>query len=310
MACRKFLLFAGVALSAGITASAQTVTPTPEAGITPSTIVLYRDDVLPGKDAAYQRTEQEIANAYVKAKIPAYWLALQSITSSSNVLYFDGFDSFAAVDETGATLAQSLEANPEIAALQQKLQENIASSRTVLGYRRDDMSFRLNRIDLSAARYVRVSIVEVRPGYEEEFIEAMRARVRLFETNDIDRPWMIYEVHSGLPLPTFIEFHPMDSLGEIDEILDRAKKGRHPALESRTVPTQKWMKETALSLSVEIYGVNLSISHLAPPAAATNLPAGERKGLANGFEARIVNRNIPIEKNPESNGLVSNQKKN
>ncbi len=69
---RNVLLWALVALGASLGASAQTVTPTPETGVTPPTIVLYRDDLLPGKDAAYQRTEQEIAEAYGKAKIPVY----------------------------------------------------------------------------------------------------------------------------------------------------------------------------------------------------------------------------------------------
>jgi hypothetical protein len=37
----------------GVAASAQTITPTPETGVTPSTVVLYRDDLLPGREAGY-----------------------------------------------------------------------------------------------------------------------------------------------------------------------------------------------------------------------------------------------------------------
>jgi len=66
----------------------------------------------------------------------------------------------------------------------------------------------------------RLTKLQFRPGYEQEFAEASRARARIYETNDIETPWMIYQVHSGLPLPAFLEFQPMNSLGEIDDTLD------------------------------------------------------------------------------------------
>jgi hypothetical protein len=193
--------------------------------------------------------------------------------------------------------------------LQQKLRGNVAASRTILAFRRDDMSFRLNRIELSGARYVRVSIVQMRPGYEEEFVGAMYSHARLFEMNEVDRPWMVYEVHSGLPILTFIEFHPMDSLREIDDFLDRTKKGRHPALESKALPAQKWMGEAVLSFDVEMYTVNLSISHVQPAAGAANLPAQKRNGRARDVGIQITHDDIPIVSGRESNGRDSNQTK-
>lgn len=138
---------------------AQSVSPAPETGATPSTLLLYRADLLPGKEAAYAQTEAEIARGYANAKIPVYWLALQSVTSSSHVLYFDGFDSFSAVEQAGADVAQGLGAHPEIAALQQKLQGYASGAQTVLAFRRDDLGYRLNKIDLSKARFARVSIL-------------------------------------------------------------------------------------------------------------------------------------------------------
>src|SRR5437660_6717429 len=226
--CTLFLL------TGGLSARAQTVTPSPETGVTPNTLLLYRADLIPGKEAAYAQMEADIARGYANAKIPVYWLALQSSTGSPHVLYFDGFDTFAAIEKAGTDVPEGLSSYPEIASLQQKLQEFVTATRTVMAFRRDDLGYHLNKIDLAKARYVRVTIYQLRPGYEDEFADAFRARARIHETNDIETPWMVYQVHSGLTLPAFLEFQPMDSLGEIDDALDREKRGRRASGEKRS----------------------------------------------------------------------------
>lgn len=265
---RSFFLGAGLLVGTGMPVSAQTVTPTPETGVTPNTLLLYRADLATEKEAAYEQTEAAIVRSYEKAKIPVYWIALQSVTDSPHVLYFDGFDFFADIERTGTTLAQGLEAHPEIAALQKKLQESVSSTRTVLAFRRDDLGYRLNKIELAKAHYVRVSIFQLRAGYEEEFADAVRDRARGYETSDIDTPWMIYQVHSGMPLPTFVEFQPMTSLSEIDDALDRTKKNRRIIFDSRQLPPQKWMKDAELQIETEIYKISSSMSHWPPQKAA------------------------------------------
>jgi hypothetical protein len=254
-------------LAGCIPSAAQNVTPTPETGVTPNTLLLYRADLLPGKEQTYEQTEAEIVRGYANAKIPVYWCALQSVSGPSHVLYFDGFDTFADIEKVGEDVAQGLDSHPEIAALQQKLADMVSASRTVLAFRRDDLGYRLNKIDLAKAHFVRVSILGFRPGYEDDFAEAIRARARMYETNDIDTPWMIYQVHSGLPLPTFIEFQPMNSLSEIDDALDRNKKGRRPG-DARQLPSQKWIKEADLSIDIQVYSVSQTMSHLSALNAA------------------------------------------
>jgi len=263
--------------------AAQNVTTSPETGVTPNTLLLYRADLLPGKETVYEQTEADVAQGYTNAKIPIYWSALQSVTGPPHVLYFDGFDSFADIDKSGTDLAQGLEAHPEIATLQQKLQDFVASTRTVLAFRRGDLGYRLNKIDLAKVQYVRVSVLQFRPGYEEEFADAVRARARMYETNDIDTPWMIYQVHSGYPLPTFLEFQPMNSLSEIDDALDRNKKGRHPAGEGRQGTSQKWMRDADLNVDIEIYRVSQSMSHLSALNAAQARPKQPGNSTASLF---------------------------
>jgi hypothetical protein len=266
-------LLAWLASAGNVPAATQNVTATPETGVTPSTLLLYRADLVSGKETTYEQTEAEIAQGYTEAKIPIYWSALEAVTGSPHVLYFDGFDNFADIERSGADLAQGLDAHPEIGTAQQKLADLVAATRTVLAFRRDDLGYRLNKINLAKTNFVRVAIFQFRAGYEDEFADAIRTRARIYEANDIDTPWMVYQVHSGYSLPTYIEFQPMNSLSEIDDTLDRNAKVRRG--EARPLATQKWIRDADLSIDIQIYRVNQSMSHLSP---ANEAAAGGRKG--------------------------------
>ena len=267
----RLALVGGAVLARCLPVAAQNVTPTPETGVTPSTLLLYRADLISGKETAYEQMESQIASAYADAKIPIYWSALQAVTGSPHVLYFDGFDNFADIEKSVADLAQGLDAHPEIGTLQQQLADLVASTRTVLAFRRDDLGYRLNKIDLAKANYGRVSIFQFRAGYEEEFAEAVRTRARMYETNDIDTPWMFYQVYSGYSLPTYIEFQPMNSLSEIDDALERNSKARRSGGPG-SLSTQKWIRDADLSIDIQIYRVSQSMSHLSAANAAAGGP--------------------------------------
>src|SRR5205807_8163494 len=153
MHSKNIVIYALFLLTAGSSARAQTVTPAPETGVTPNTLLLYRADLIPGKEAAYAQTEADIVRGYANAKIPVYWLALQSATGSPHVLYFDGFDTFAEIEKAGTDVAEGLNSYPELVTLQQKLQEIVPPTRTVMAFRRDDLSYHLNKNDLANTSY-------------------------------------------------------------------------------------------------------------------------------------------------------------
>src|SRR5882724_1053174 len=131
MHSKNSLVYTLFLLTACVPSQAQTAAPSPETGVTPSTLLLYRADLIPGKETAYQQTEAEIVEAYAGAKIPVYWLALQATTGSPHVLYFDGFNTFAAIEKADADAAQGLGAHPELSSLQQRLHDYVSASRTV-----------------------------------------------------------------------------------------------------------------------------------------------------------------------------------
>ena len=54
--------------------------------------------------------------------------------------------------------------------------------------RRDDLSYRANRVDLSKARFMRVLEVRLHPGRENEFAEAFQKLRAAYEKTESDLP--------------------------------------------------------------------------------------------------------------------------
>jgi hypothetical protein len=249
---------------------AQTVTPTPETGVTPNVLVLYRADLAPGREGDYSRKEAEIAASYEKKNIPVYWLALSSITGPSHVLYFDGFDSFGEVQKTEGTIAGVLATRSDLVGLQEELKTYLSGSSTVLAFRRDDLGYRMNKVDLAKAHYVRVTLLQLRTGTDADFAEAVRTVRQFYESNDVNAPWVIYQVDSGMAMPAYFQFQPMDSLTEMDEAHDRAKNLRIPDRDFLRQKLIQGLQASLITAEAQIYKVSPEMSHPAPePSAAT-----------------------------------------
>ena len=100
---------------------------------------------------------------------------LQSISGAPEALFFDPFDSFEQIGYAFVVWGQLFTSHPELAHLQDQIRALETSESTVIAVRRDDMGYRVNRIDLSKARYMRVLEVRLRPGNESEFVESLNS---------------------------------------------------------------------------------------------------------------------------------------
>src|SRR5215470_13155223 len=87
-------------------------------GKTPQVLLLHRIDMQAGKVADYSSIESEIARAYRAARVPVYWVALQSITGPPHILYFDGYDTFAQIEAAGAAITKASQSHPDLARMQ------------------------------------------------------------------------------------------------------------------------------------------------------------------------------------------------
>lgn len=251
---------------------------TPDYGQTPPVLLLYRADLLTGKGADYAATETEVVKAYQAQNIPVYWVALQSITGTPHYLYFDGFNAFAEIEASGAAVGKALKANPDLARLQSELLQSIQSTQTILNLRRDDLGHRLDKFDIVKFRYARITMIQLRSGFEQDFADTVHAIRKVYEATGSESPWAIFQVHSGMPEPTFFAVQLLNSLKEYDDALEARKRERENPFDFGNAQAPRLPKDAIALLESNIYSVNLRLSHirtdnsseLRPPTSLNN----------------------------------------
>ena len=207
------------------------------------------------------------ARACANLEVPNSWIVLDSVTGDSEVLSFDPFDSFAHIDKAFAEWKPIYAAHPELGKFQAQINNALASQRTIVAERRDDLSYRADRIDLSKTRFLRVLEVGLHPGYEGEFAEAFKKLSAAYEKTESDLPWVVYQVNVGMSSPTFFAFVPMRTLAQNDDLLDL--RGRlHEAEGEAAERMQQIARQAYAHTESNLYAVSPEKSHVSKEFAA------------------------------------------
>jgi len=208
-----------------------------------------------------------VARACQNLEVPNSWIVMESITGEPEVLSFDPFDSFAQLDKPLAEWGAIYATHPELGRLQAQINAALVSQRTVIAMRRDDLSYRANRIDLSKARFMRVLEVRLHPGRENEFAEAFQKLSAAYEKTETDLPWVVYQVNLGMPSPTFLTFVPMKAVGQNDDLLKR-RETLHAAEGEAAERIQQIAREAYASTESNLYSIKPEKSHVSKEFAA------------------------------------------
>lgn len=237
----------------------------------PKFLNMVHQELKPGRNGAYAELETSIAHIYSRENIPVFWIELGSITGPSEVLYLDLFDSSQEMAKTMDALNAGLAAHPELAQMQDRLLlENTSNGTSVLGVLRDDMGYRVKTIDFSKMRILRLSTVFAHPGYERAFMETEWSLSEASERVNARSAWAVYEVVGGLPEPAFVIVTPMQSLQDIDGLLeasDSLKTTEGGALEQHLQELARIAYGTS---DTRLFAVAPRMSHVSKKFAASD----------------------------------------
>jgi hypothetical protein len=194
-------------------------------------------------------------------------IAFLSMVCVSNVSaqvdeYFDPFDSFEQMDTAVADWPRMYAAHPELGRAQEELRSLVASERTIVAVRRDDLGYRPPSIDFSKARYLRVLEVRLNPGHENDFVEAFRILGTAYEKIKANTPWVVYQVNVGLPSPAFLVFMPLRELKQNDDLLNWRRNLREAEGEDAAHQMEQIAREAYAGTESNLYVISPNMSHV------------------------------------------------
>ncbi len=208
---RRFVTLAAVfAVALPLLAAAQS------AGPTPKLLIIYREDVKPGKTLAHAKMETAWTQALLRINWPTPMLALTSMSGPDQVWFTIGYDTFADL-EKGTKLEES---SAGFAQIRQQYgpseSDFLDSSRSMIAVLQPELSYKTD-FDLTATRYFRVRTVRIPSGHGEDWTAMRKLLVAAFTKANTGGPLIVYRVAIGAPSGTYLIFAPYKSLAELDQ---------------------------------------------------------------------------------------------
>jgi len=254
MRLRIAALLIGVGCATTGAAQTGSTTASTSPGSPPKVVLLVHQQFLTGKAGEREQLEVETCRKFEEFGIPIPWIEMEAVTGSPGALFFDPANSLEEMDRAGQLLSQMYTTHPELVQLQNEIEARLASSKTIIARRRDDLGKSADSLDFSKARYWRITVVSVRPGHETDFVEADKLRTSVVGA---EMGEVVYEVDSGTTLPTFVVIEPLHSLGDAD----KKTEGKHPAEKGRR-DSEQIAREAFSTVESNLWAIHPEMSHV------------------------------------------------
>jgi hypothetical protein len=285
MRIRNILVFAlSVAAAGGTLAVAQ------EGLSIPKVLQITREYTKPYKNGmAHDKTESAFVAAMTKAKLPYYYIGLNSLTGKARSLYLAGYSSF----EDWEKANKLVEKNPTLMAELEhdstadgELLESVDSA--VFIY--DEQDSYKAEANLSGSRYMEATVFHVRSGHVADWRKAGKLVKDAYDKAGISSVhWAMFEVAYGAPDRTYLALSDDKSLADIDTAYAGDKKFMDALGEDGVKELRELMASAVQSSQSELFSINPKQSYVPeewikaapefwkPKPAATKPMAEEKK---------------------------------
>ena len=228
----------------------------------PPMLVIYREEVKPGKTAAHTANEQNWAGMMSKAQWSTGWLGTVSVTGPSEAWFFTGYPSIEdySKDRLAQDAAEALRDSDKYSALDGDM---LLRTSTMIAAFRPELSYQAG-VALPKMRYFSVDTITVKPGYAGDFADRWRDIVAAHTASKMDEHWAVYEVTSGAAAGTFLFFYPMETLAPLDAspAKHRAQGYRDAVGERGRTANTQFTKDAILSQQNRILAFSPKMSYL------------------------------------------------
>jgi len=234
----------------------------------PNVLLLAHQEILPGKTSARQKLEATKSRLCDRFDVPSHWIRLQALTGSSEALLFNPFESFEDMEQSQVNWRQFYAAHPDLLRMQEEIDAQVGSERTIAAVRRDDLGYLAESIDLAETRFMRVLEVRLFSAHETDFEEAIKILIDANTKIKADMPWVVYQVDLGTSSPTFLIFVPMSALAQNDDLLSLNDSLSEAEGEQSIDRLKQIARESYASTESNLYAIRPEMSHVSKEFAA------------------------------------------
>jgi hypothetical protein len=230
----------------------------------PKVLQITREYTKPYKSgAAHDKTESAFVQAMTRAKFPAYYEALDSMSGKSRALFLTMYDSFADWEKDN----KIVDKNPALGAELERAGiadgELLDELDSVVYVRDEDLSYHPHA-DISHARYMEVEVFQIRPGHTSEFREAAKMVKAAHEKAGDRAHWAMFEIAFGAERGTYIALTADNSLADIDTGFGDEKKFGEALGEEGGKKLDHLAAESIETWHNELFSVNPKQSYVNP----------------------------------------------
>jgi hypothetical protein len=218
----------------------------------PKVLSIFREDIKAGRGAGHESLETGYVQASRKAKWPVYYLAMTPEVGGTDAWFVTAYPSFAALAKDRDDGRKNTALTAEFDRLEAKDAEFRTGQRSFVCVLNEEMSYG-GPIDISQMRYFSVNTVRVRPGHDQEYLEARKLLVEAMKKANPNARSAFYSVAAGLPNGTYLVFTPRKSLAELDPNPAIAKAVQDALGDENRIKRQKLLGDSVISTETTIY---------------------------------------------------------
>lgn len=188
--------------------------PTSQPGI----LSIIMEEVKVGMEAPHEANESGWPAAFAKVNSPYYYMALESMTGSSQVWFLSPYESFAAEGENMRQNQSDPALSAELNRLWRADGPYLNSSTTIQAMARPDLSYG-DFPDLAMVRFYEITLMRIRLGHGSAWENAARVFREQAERAAPGMSYRIYQVIAGLPEGYFLIFSSVNEYGDFDRMM-------------------------------------------------------------------------------------------
>lgn len=198
----------------------------PDDAAAPRVLMVVREQVKEGREAAHARSEEAWPRIFAKGNVTTYYIGMAAESGPSESWFLEPYDSFGEMEKARAEIIKTWAAELEGANVVDG--ELRTGSSTLLSVFRSDLSYHAAQAmaSLPKCRHMAVTVLHIRYGRETDLAQTAKLLIEGDEKSNSDQPVLTYQVVSGAPAGTYLIFSPMDSLARMDAAPARSAAAR------------------------------------------------------------------------------------